>query len=141
MKTATETYHSANVVICAGGLSRHLLKSADIPIRLYFTHTKLIETPPVDVQLRTLVMPAQTKRFQLEAESSTLEVDKLWGEPGYEPAPPILDAGAIQFIDGSLRLGQLSRVLTDRNAKINPAVSQPPCDYKLNCNRKLLRLV
>ena len=116
VKTTAATYHSANVVICAGGLSRHLLKLAGIPTRLYFTHAELIETPPVDVQLRTLVMPAQTKRFELEAESSTLEVDKLWDEPGYEPVPSILDAGAIQFLDGSLRLGQLSRVLTDPNA-------------------------
>lgn len=124
VKTTTETYHSANVVVCAGGFSRALLKSGGIPVRLYFTHAEVIETPPVDVQLRTLVMPAQTKRFQLEAKSSTAEVDKLWDEPGHELVPPILDAGAIQFLDGSLRLGQHSRVLTDPNAKIDPAGSE-----------------
>lgn len=119
VKTTTESYHAANVVICAGGFSRQLLKAAGIPVRLYFTHAEVIETPPVDIQLRTLVMPAQTKRFQLEAESSTANFDRLWDEPGHEPVPPILDAGAIQFLDGSLRLGQLSRVLTDTNAKVN----------------------
>lgn len=124
VKTTTETYHSANVVVCAGGFSRALLKSAGIPVRLYFTHAEVIETPPVDVQLRTLVMPAQTKRFQLEAKSSTSEVDQLWDEPSHELVPPILDAGAIQFLDGSLRLGQYSRVLTDPNAKIDPADSE-----------------
>lgn len=124
VKTTTETYHGANVVICAGGFSRALLKSAGIPVRLYFTHAELIEIPPVEVQLRTLVMPAQTKRFQLEAESSTGEIDSLWDEPGNQPVPPILDAGAIQFLDGSLRLGQHSRVLTDPNAKIDPAASE-----------------
>jgi len=124
VKTVTENYHGANVVICAGGLSRHLLRSAGIPIRLYFTHAEIIETPPVEVELRTLVMPAQTQRFGLEAESSTPEIDKLWDEPDYEPVPPILDAGAIQFLDGSLRLGQLSRVLTDPKANINPAQSE-----------------
>lgn len=124
VKTTTETYHSANVVICAGGFSRALLKSAGIPVRLYFTHAEVIETPPVDVQLRTLVMPAQTKRFQLEAESSTAETDSLWDEPGHEPVLPILDAGAIWFLNGSLRLGQHSRVLTDPNAKIDSAESE-----------------
>ena len=124
VNTTTETYHGANVVICAGGFSRALLKSAGIPLRLYFTYAELIETPPVEVQLRTLVMPALTKRFQLEAESSRAEVDKLWDKPGYEPVPSILDAGAIQFLDGSLRLGQLSRVLTDSNAKIDPDESE-----------------
>ncbi len=122
VKTTTKTFHSLNTVICAGGFSRALLKSAGIPVKLYFTHAELIETPPVEVRLRTLVMPAQVKRFQLEAESTT--DDSLWDEPELELLPPILDAGAIQFLDGSLRLGQLSRVLTDPNAKINPTESE-----------------
>ncbi|MBV9388108.1 MAG: FAD-binding oxidoreductase [Chroococcidiopsidaceae cyanobacterium CP_BM_ER_R8_30] len=122
--TATETYYSANVVICAGGMSRHFLKSAGIPIRLYFTHAEIVETPPVAVQLSTLVMPAQTQRFLLEAESSTPKFEQLWDEPGHEPVPPILDAGAIQFIDGSIRIGQLSRVLTNPDAKIDSMRSE-----------------
>lgn len=124
VKTTTETYYAANTIICAGGLSRALLKSADIPIRLYFTHAELIETPPVDVQLRTLVMPADTTRFQLEAKATTTEVDYLWDEPDHEPVPPILDAGAIQFKDGSFRIGQISRVLTNPNAKVDSAESE-----------------
>jgi glycine/D-amino acid oxidase-like deaminating enzyme len=122
VKTTTATYHSANVAICAGGLSRQLLKSAGIPVKLYFTHAEVIETPPVDVQLRTLVMPANLQRFQLEAEST--QVDELWNQPGNEPVPPILDAGAIQFQDGSLRIGQISRVLTDPYAKVNSEASE-----------------
>ncbi|MBD2208160.1 FAD-binding oxidoreductase [Calothrix sp. FACHB-1219] len=122
VKTATETFTSANVVICAGGLSRQLLKAAGIPIKLYFTHAEIIETPPVDLRLNTLVMPATIQRFQLEAQST--QIDLLWDEPGNEPAPPILDAGAIQFLDGSLRLGQISRTLTDPHAKINAQASE-----------------
>jgi glycine/D-amino acid oxidase-like deaminating enzyme len=122
VKTTTATFHSANVAICAGGLSRQLLKSAGIPVKLYFTHAEIIETPPVDVQLRTLVMPANLQRFQLEAEST--QVDELWNQPGNEPVPPILDAGAIQFQDSSLRIGQISRVLTDPYAKVNSGESE-----------------
>ncbi|MEH1848881.1 MAG: FAD-binding oxidoreductase [Nostoc sp.] len=122
VKTTTATFHSANVVICAGGLSRQLLKTAGIPIKLYFTHAEIIETPPVDVQLRTLVMPANVQRFQLEAKST--QVDELWNQPGNEPVPPILDAGAIQFQDGSFRIGQISRVLTDPHGKVNSEVSE-----------------
>ncbi len=122
VKTTTETFHSANTVICAGGLSRALLKSSGISLRLYFTHAEIVETPPVEVQLRTLVMPAQLKRFQLEADSTRDE--GLWDDLGHEPVAPILDAGAIQFLDGRLRLGQLSRVLTDLNAKIAPGESE-----------------
>ncbi|MEH2245031.1 NAD(P)/FAD-dependent oxidoreductase [Nostoc sp.] len=122
VKTTTATFHSAKVVICAGGLSRQLLKSAGIPIKLYFTHAEIIETPPVDVQLRTLVMPANVQRFQLEAEST--QVDELWNQLGNEPVPPILDAGAIQMQDGSFRIGQISRVLTDPHAKVDSEASE-----------------
>ncbi|MCL6752841.1 FAD-binding oxidoreductase [Nostoc sp. CCCryo 231-06] len=122
VKTTTATFHSANVVICAGGLSRQLLKSAGIPVKLYFTHAEIIETPPVDVQLRTLVMPANLQRFQLEAEST--QVDELWDEPGNELVPPILDAGAIQFQDGSFRIGQISRAIADPHAIVNSEASE-----------------
>jgi glycine/D-amino acid oxidase-like deaminating enzyme len=69
-------------------------------------------------------MPADTTRFQLEAEASKPELDHLWNQPNNEPMPPILDAGAIQFKDGSLRIGQISRVLTDPNAKIDRVESE-----------------
>jgi glycine/D-amino acid oxidase-like deaminating enzyme len=122
VKTTKATYHSAKVVVCAGGLTRKLLQSSGISINLYFTHAEMIETLPVDVELRTLVMPANLKRFQLEAEST--RNDKLWDNPGQEILPPILDPGAIQFLDGSLRLGQISRALTDPNAQVNSEDSE-----------------
>ncbi|MEH2035811.1 NAD(P)/FAD-dependent oxidoreductase [Nostoc sp.] len=122
VQTTSVTFHSANVVICAGGLSRQLLKSAGISIKLYFTHAEIIETPAVDVRLRTLVMPANQQRFQLEAEST--QVDELWDELGNELVPPILDVGAIQFQDGSIRIGQISRAIADPQAKVNSDVSE-----------------
>lgn len=124
VRTPKQAYFAANTVVCAGGFSRTLLKAAGIPLSLYFTHAELIETPPVDIQLRTLVMPADTTRFQMEAQASHCELDHLWDQLGNEPVSPILDAGAIQFRDGSLRIGQLSRVLTDPGAKINAEESE-----------------
>ncbi len=122
VNTTNGTYHSANVVVCAGGLSRQLLKAANISIPVYFTHAEIMEIPPVSIKLRTLVMPADTTRFQLEANAS--QVDELWDQPGNELLPPILDAGAIQFQDGSLRLGQISRVLTDPHTDIDKTKSE-----------------
>lgn len=124
VSTPSATYCSGNVVVCAGGFSRKLLKSAGINVRVYFSHAEMIETPPVDVQLRTLVMPAQVKRFQLEAVSSADECDRLWNDPGNEPAPPILDPGAIQFKDGRIRIGQITRALTDPHGKVDPTQSE-----------------
>lgn len=124
VKTAKETYQSANVVVCAGGVSRSLLKAAGIKVRLYFTHAELIEIPPVDIKLQSLVMPAQLKRFQLEAEASKSEVDYLWEQPDTEIVPHILDPGAIQFQDGRIIIGQISRTLSDRHAKIDSKTSE-----------------
>ena len=123
VQAATGNYSCENVAICAGGWSRSLLKAAGISARIYLTRAEILETKPVHIQLRTLVMPAALKRFELEAASSKIEVDSLWDKPGKELMPPILDAGAIQFIDGSLRIGQLSRTLSDVNAKVDAAAS------------------
>jgi glycine/D-amino acid oxidase-like deaminating enzyme len=122
VKTTIGSFHSNDIVICAGGLSRQLLKSAGIPIKLYFSHAEIVQTPPVDLRLQSLVMPANLQRFQLEAKST--QVDELWNEPGNQPAAPILDAGAVQFLDGSMVLGQISRTLTDHGAKVNSQESE-----------------
>lgn len=123
VQTTQQNYHAANTVVCAGGFSRALLQAAHIPIRIYFTHTEIIHIPQTNLKLNTLVMPASMHRFQLETQSSTAEIEHLWTQPGHEPAPPILDAGAVQFRDNSLIIGQISRVLTDPNAPIDPATS------------------
>lgn len=121
---AQNTYFAENIAICTGALSRLFLQQAGISVRQYFTHAELIETPPLELKLRSLVMPAETQRFQLEARASQAKVDPLWDQPGHEPVPPILDAGAIQFLDGRLRLGQISRTLTDPFAPIDAAASE-----------------
>lgn len=125
VKTANhQTYYAPYTVVCAGGLSRALLNQAGFKVRVYFTHTEIIETPTVDLKLRTLVMPANIQRFQLEAQASRPELEHLWDEPGYELVPPILDAGAIQFLDGTVRMGQMSRVLTQPFTSINSIASE-----------------
>lgn len=122
--TSNQKYYSDNVVICAGAYSRALLQAAGMPVKLYFTHAELSEIAPSDVQMRSQVMPAKMKWFDLEADSSTAAKQQLWDKPDCEISPPIIDAGAVQFIDGSLRLGQLSRAISNPNAKIDPASSE-----------------
>lgn len=118
------TYSAANVVVCAGGWSRALLAAAGLPIPLYFTHAELIETPPVDLKLRTLVMTAEMQRFQMEAQASTTDQEQQWQQPNLELAPWILDTGAVQLANGSLRLGQISRVLSDPQAVVDAGASE-----------------
>jgi glycine/D-amino acid oxidase-like deaminating enzyme len=120
--TNTTTFHGDNVVICAGGITRQLLKSMGIATKIYFSHAEIIETPPTNIQLNTLVSPALLQRYQLETEST--QIDELWDNPDYEIIPPILDAGVVQFLDCSLRIGQISRILTSPQAEINSAASE-----------------
>ena len=120
VKTHSDTFSCKNIVVCAGGFSRKLLQKSGIPIQVYFTHAEIIETPSVDFKLNTLIMPANLKRPQLEAESS--ENDRLWfdnNKLGW-----VLDAGAVQFKDNSLRLGQVSFVNTNPDADFDSVKSE-----------------
>lgn len=116
VNTPNQTYSAANTVVCAGGLSRSLLKAANIDVRLYFTHAFVLVTPPVDIRLRTLVMPALLKRFTLEEQASRPDLEPLWNQANSELASAVLDPGAIQFLDGRFCLGQISQILRNPHA-------------------------
>ncbi|NJM27748.1 MAG: FAD-binding oxidoreductase [Pseudanabaena sp. RU_4_16] len=118
------TYLAANIAICAGGFSRQLLRDSGIRVKQYFTHAELIETNPVDLELRTLVMPAENKRLQFETSASNEDIDALWDASDRELAAPSIDAGAIQFADRTIKIGQLSRILTNPYAPVNAARSE-----------------
>jgi glycine/D-amino acid oxidase-like deaminating enzyme len=119
---AEQQYYGANVAIAAGGLSREFLKKEEISVRQYFTHSEQLETPPVDLKFRTIIMPANVTRFQMEESAS--KDDALWEQPNQEPATAILDAGGVQHLDGSIKLGQLSRTLTNPHLIFDAATSE-----------------
>ena len=103
VETQLNSYYADNIVVCAGGLSRSLLQQSNIEVKNYFTHAQMIITPPVDLELGTVVMPAVQQRFSLEAEAEDFaDAD--------HPTRMILDPGAVQFLDGSLCLGQISAI-------------------------------
>jgi glycine/D-amino acid oxidase-like deaminating enzyme len=121
--TPEGTYSAANLAICTGATTRALLRSIGLPIRLYFTQAELIETVPTEIKLRTLLMPAELKRFAMEAEAAAI-ADTIWDQPGQEVTPAILDAGVVQLWDGRLRMGQVSRTLTDLTGQGDAARSE-----------------
>lgn len=128
--TTEGEFFGANIALCMGGITRQFLKSAGIAIAQYFTHAEIIEVPSTDLRLSTLIMPAEAERFQLEAQASRDDV--IWDEPGREPVPAILDAGAVQFRDGRIIIGQVSRALTDPNAAIDAAQSEADLRNKIS---------
>lgn len=122
--TPAETWTGANVILCTGGLTRSFLRAEDIQVRTYFTQAEIIETVPLDLHLSTILMPAELKRFEMQARASQADKDPLWDEPGHEVVDPILDAGAVQFLDGRVRIGQMSRALTDPAQQVDPVASE-----------------
>ncbi|MGP1373781.1 MAG: NAD(P)/FAD-dependent oxidoreductase [Almyronema sp.] len=122
--TPQQAYAAANVVVAAGALSRQLLQKVGIIVPLYFTQAELIETPAVDFSIRSLIMPAGLRRFELESQASQPEAAALWQEPEHQLAAPVLDAGVIQFLDGRLCIGQISRLLTSPQPSVDAAASE-----------------
>jgi glycine/D-amino acid oxidase-like deaminating enzyme len=122
VSTTTGSYSGKNTVVCAGGMSRSLLQQAGLSVRLYYSQAEIIETPPVDLRLQAIVTPAELQRFNLEAQAA--KNDALWDQPGHEVVPPILDVGVVQFRDGSLRIGQFTRALTDPQPQVDAAQSE-----------------
>ena len=119
VKTNNNSYYADRTVVCAGGLSRSLLQQSGIEVKNYFTHAQLLVTPSVDLELATIVMPAVQQRFSLQARAE--DAQPFWNPPYDEPAKLILDPGAVQFIDGSLCMGQISAIAFNPQAKFNPA--------------------
>lgn len=111
--TSKNTYESRNTVICAGAFSRSFLEANNIRIPLYFSHTQVIKTPPLNIHLRSLVMPAILQRLKIEAEVRQPEKESDWTHPNSNVMAEIIEPGAIQFLDGSYYLGQASQIITD----------------------------
>jgi len=125
--TPTQAYAANNVAIAAGGLTRELLKTVGVKVPVYFTHAELIETPPLDITFRALVMPADLTRSAIEAEATSDESEALWDEPGHEIRPALLDSGFVQFKDKTVRIGQISRI----NTALEPQVEAQASEQKI----------
>ncbi len=122
--TPTQAYAAGNVAIAAGGLTRELLKTAGVKVPVYFTHAEIVETPPLEPQFRALIMPADLTRSAIESEATDDDSDDIWDEAGHEIRPPFLDAGFIQFLDGTVRIGQISRIDTTLEPALDAQVSE-----------------
>jgi glycine/D-amino acid oxidase-like deaminating enzyme len=118
--TKNDTYSGNHTVVCAGGLSRSLLQQAGVKVNNRFTHAQLIMTPPVDLELATVVMPAVQQRFMLE-EPVALDPEN---QALKQATKMILDPGAVQFIDGSLCIGQISAIAENPQTKFDLTIAE-----------------
>jgi glycine/D-amino acid oxidase-like deaminating enzyme len=121
--TPTQTFTANNIVVCAGGWSRALLQQQGISLPLYFTHAEAIEVSAPDLRLQTMVMSAVNQRLELEDQASAATIEPQWKQPNTEVMPTVLDAGAVQFLDGRLCIGQISRALSSPISCVDASAS------------------
>ena len=109
VKTANEDIFSPRVIIASGGQSRALLAGHHLALPLYFTHALLLKTPYSQKNLRCVIMPADLQQ-RPNLESLATQAD--WQYPNDHCLATALEAGAVQFLDGHLFLGQISQLVT-----------------------------
>ncbi len=119
VKTKNNTYCSGQVIISAGAFSRQLLQKLGLNSPIYFSHAQLIKTLPSEIKLRTFVMPCISKRLEIEKKITSKERISMWQNPNDNLQADVLEAGAIQFLDGSFCLGQISQIITNIDAPVS----------------------
>lgn len=119
VETLENKYYADKVIICSGGLTRALLKQLGINLKIYFSHAQVIVTKPTEIKLKTLVMPAILQRLAIENQVTKTENENLWINPDLTILDSICEAGAIQFLDNHLCLGQISQFITDPYQKVD----------------------
>ncbi|BAQ62734.1 sarcosine oxidase [Geminocystis sp. NIES-3708] len=124
IQTNKNIYFSPQVIISAGAFSKQLLENLGLNLPIYFSHAQLIKIPSSEIKLRTLVMPCTSKRLDTEKEITGEERISMWKNPNNEIHSDVLEAGAIQFLDGSFCLGQISQIITNIDTSINSKVSE-----------------
>ncbi|QGZ88664.1 NAD(P)/FAD-dependent oxidoreductase [Microcystis aeruginosa] len=124
VKTPKNNYYAGETIVCAGGLTRSLLQKSGITASVYFTHAQVIKIPPSEIKLNTLVMPAIAARLLLEQKITQLEKQGIWQRETPEIIASVLETGAVQFQDQSLYLGQISTIITDPGAILNPLAGE-----------------
>ncbi|PZO07958.1 MAG: FAD-dependent oxidoreductase [Leptolyngbya foveolarum] len=106
--TNAQAYPAGMTIVSAGAYSLQLLKSVGVKVPLYFTHAEIVETPKLNFEVRSLIMPATNARFEMESKAGNFD----WEQTDSQIMPPILEAGVIQLADKTARIGQISRFYT-----------------------------
>ncbi|MCS6943308.1 MAG: FAD-binding oxidoreductase [Geminocystis sp.] len=115
------SYLAEKVVVCAGAFSRRIFQENGVDLPLYFSQAQVVKTHPSDIKLSTLVMPATTNRLDTEKKVAR---EAIWESQSDTIYGDVLEAGAIQFKDGSCCLGQISQIIPNLNPKIDAKTSE-----------------
>jgi glycine/D-amino acid oxidase-like deaminating enzyme len=109
---------AGQVILAAGAWMGKLLRACGIRLPLHHTHAEIVETEPLPQQYKHVVvatLPIERTRGALELAMSLPEHQAQFdAEDGSElPIPPSAELGVVQLPDGRVRLGQMSRAISD----------------------------
>ncbi|MGD1898263.1 MAG: NAD(P)/FAD-dependent oxidoreductase [Phormidesmis sp.] len=119
--TEAQAYPAKNVIVAAGAYSLQLIGSVGLQVSLFFTHAEIVETEPLDFEVRAFVMPATNARIVIENKATD---PQAWQQPNHQVMPPVLEAGIIQFKNKTARIGQISRFHTAYTPPVDPQISE-----------------
>jgi glycine/D-amino acid oxidase-like deaminating enzyme len=112
VQTADGSLAAERVVVAAGAWTRSLLRRTGHDVPVLHTHAEILETAPLPPTLSHFVGVADPVRAELELAMAAPELRARWDD-GVETEilPPAVQFGVVQFADGRLRLGQISRAI------------------------------
>ncbi|MGB3788358.1 MAG: FAD-binding oxidoreductase [Phormidesmis sp.] len=119
--TEAQAYPAKTVIVSAGAYSLLLLRAVGVQVPMHFTHAEIVETEPLDFEVRSLIMPAANPRIQSESAAPDLSE---WQKLDHQVMPPVLEAGVVQFRDKTARIGQISRFHTAFAPPVDPRESE-----------------
>ncbi len=114
VETGAGRLSGGRVVVAAGAWSRGLLVRAGIEVPVLHTHAEVLVTPPQPPVLAHFVAEASGARTALEEALGSPALGHRWtGDPTDtdELVPAVAEMSAVQFPDGPLRIGQVTRAV------------------------------
>jgi glycine/D-amino acid oxidase-like deaminating enzyme len=113
VQTSEGTLSVGHVVIAAGAWTRRLLRGAGQDAPVLHTHAEILETDPLPPTLSHFVGLAAPNRAELELGMAAPDLRSRWDDENHDDIVPALTQfGGVQFADGRVRLGQVSRAVS-----------------------------
>lgn len=101
------------LLLAAGAWTRPLLRASQLDAPVLHTHAEILETGPLPPTLSHFVSSADPSRADLEREMARPLHRPRWDATvDDELIPAAVQFGAVQFADGRVRLGQVSRAVS-----------------------------
>lgn len=120
--TDRETIEANQIVVASGAWTRPLLRRSGFAAPILHTHAEVLETAPLPPTLAHFVGVGAPIRADLERAMGAPSLRPSWDAGAdQELLPTAVQFGAVQFADGRLLLGQVSRAVPGFRGTPNPA--------------------